>query len=110
MEPPNNGHVGDNNSAVLSFIERLSSLRSSKCTKTIGRVIFGTSNSVLCKEIYYTVSLKIFRGSTIRGSTVIIYLLLHIWFKASFVRTTICDLYAEMVQGRHFLMFGSTYS
>ena len=47
-EPLNKGHFGDNiNSAVLSFIERLSSFRGSKCTKTIGHVIFGTSNSVL---------------------------------------------------------------
>ena len=45
------------NSAVLSFVERLSSFRGSKCTKTIGHVIFGTSNSVLCREVYYTVSL-----------------------------------------------------
>ena len=58
VEPPNKGQVGDNiNSAVLSFIERLSSFRGSKCTKTIGHVIFGTSNSVLCREAYYTVSL-----------------------------------------------------
>ena len=58
VEPPNKGHVGDNiNSAVLSFIERLSSFRGSKCTKTIGHVIFGTSNSVLCREVYYTLSL-----------------------------------------------------
>ena len=58
MEPPNKGHIGDNiNSAVLSFIERLSSFRGSKCTKTIGHVIFGTSNSVFCREVYYTVSL-----------------------------------------------------
>ena len=50
---PNKGHVGDNiNSAVLSFIERLSSF---KYTKTMGHVIFGTSNSVLCREIYYSV-------------------------------------------------------
>ena len=38
-------------------MERLSSFRGSKCTKTIGHVIFGTSNSVLCREVYYTVSL-----------------------------------------------------
>ena len=59
MEPLNKGHIGDNiNSAVsLSFIERLSPFRGSKCTKTIGHVIFGTSNSVLCREVYYTVSL-----------------------------------------------------
>ena len=56
VEPPNKGHIGIN-SAVLSFIERLSSVRRSKCTKTIGHVIFGTSNSVLCREVYYTVSL-----------------------------------------------------
>ena len=56
MEPPNKGHVGDNNinSAVLSFIERLPSYRGSKCTKTIGNVNFGTSNSVLYRD---TVSL-----------------------------------------------------
>ena len=54
MESPNKGHVGDNiNSAVLSFMERLSSSRGSKCTETIGHVIFGTSNSVLCREVYY---------------------------------------------------------
>ena len=58
VEPPNKGHVGDNiNSAVLSFIERLSFFRCSKCTKTIGHVIFGTSNRVLYREVYYTVSL-----------------------------------------------------
>ena len=57
VEPLNKGHVGDNiYSAVLSFIERLSSFRGSKCTKTIGHVIFGTLNSVLCREVYYTVS------------------------------------------------------
>ena len=45
VESPNKGNVGDTiNSAVLSFIERLSSFRGSK---TIGHVIFGTSNSVL---------------------------------------------------------------
>ena len=38
VEPLNKGHVGDNvNSAVLSFVERLSSFRGSKCTKTIDR-------------------------------------------------------------------------
>ena len=64
MEPPNKGHVGDNiNSAVLSSIERLSSFRGSKCTKTIGNAIFGTSSSVLYREVY-------FGGSTIGGSTV----------------------------------------
>ena len=58
VEPPNKGHIGDDiNSAVLSFIERLSSFRGSKCAKSIGHVIFGTSNSVLCREVYYTVSL-----------------------------------------------------
>ena len=58
VEPPHKGHVGNNiNSAVLSFIERLSSFRGSKCTKTIGHVIFGISNSVHCREVYYIVSL-----------------------------------------------------
>ena len=43
VEPPNKGHVGDSiNSSVLPFIERLSSFRGSKCTKTIRHIIFGT--------------------------------------------------------------------
>ena len=57
VEPPNKGHVGDNNykfSCFVLYIERLSSFRG---TKTIGHVIFGTLNSVLCREVYYTVSL-----------------------------------------------------
>ena len=67
VEPLNKGHFGDNiNSAVLSFIERLSSFRGSNCTKTIGHVIFGTSNSVLCREAHC----PYFGGSTIGGSTV----------------------------------------
>ena len=58
VEPPNKGHVGDNiNSAVLSFIERLSSFRGSKCTKTMGRVIFLDLEQCPCREVYYTVSL-----------------------------------------------------
>ena len=58
VEPPNERHIGDNiNSAVLSFIERLSSFRGSQCIKTIGHVIFGTLSSALCREVYYTVSL-----------------------------------------------------
>ena len=53
VESLNKGHIGDNiNSVALSFIERLSSFRGS-----IGHIIFGTSNSVLCREVYYTVSL-----------------------------------------------------
>ena len=53
MEPPNKArHVGDNiNSAALSFIERLSSFKGSQCIETIGHVIFGTLNSVLCREV-----------------------------------------------------------
>ena len=51
MEPPNKGNIGDNiNSAVLSFIERLSYFRGSKCTKTHVIIIIGTSNSILCIE------------------------------------------------------------
>ena len=61
VEPPNKGHVGNNinsESAVLSFIEKLSSFRGSKCTKSIRRACnCGTSNSVLCREVYYAVSL-----------------------------------------------------
>ena len=56
VEPPNKGHVGDNiNSAVLSFIERLSSFRGSQMSYRENN--FGTSNSVLCREVYYIVSL-----------------------------------------------------
>ena len=37
MKPRNRGHVGDNiNSAVVFFVERLSSFGSSKCIRTIG--------------------------------------------------------------------------
>ena len=54
MEPPNKGHVGDNiNSAVLSFIERLSSFRGSQCIKTI-------------------IKCPYFGESTIRGSIVLL--------------------------------------
>ena len=42
VESPSKGHVGDiTNSALLSFIERLSSFRGFQCIKTIGKVIFG---------------------------------------------------------------------
>ena len=42
MEPPNKGHIGDNiNSAVVSFVERLSSFGGSKCIRTIGKQILG---------------------------------------------------------------------
>ena len=48
MEPPNKGHVEDDiNSGVLSFVERLSSFRGSKCIRTIGKTISGTSTCVL---------------------------------------------------------------
>ena len=58
VEPPNKGHIGDNiNSTVLSFVERLSSLRGSKCIRAIGSTIFGTSTRVLCREVFYTVPL-----------------------------------------------------
>ena len=56
VEPPNKGHVGDNiNSAVLSFVERLSS---SRRFRTMGKQIFGTLACVLCREVYYIVSLS----------------------------------------------------
>ena len=59
VEPPNKGHIGDNiNSAVLSFIEVL---------KPIGHVIFGTSNSILCREV-------IIQRPYFGGSTVYIYI------------------------------------
>ena len=36
---------------AVSFVERLSSFRGSQCIETIGRVICGTSSSVLCREV-----------------------------------------------------------
>ena len=56
VEPPT---YWDNiiNSAVLSFIERLSSFRGSKCTKTIGHVILGPQ-SVLCRGLLYVVPIS----------------------------------------------------
>ena len=85
VEPPNKGHVGDSiNSVVLSFIEGLSSSRGSKCTKTIGHVIFGTSNSVLCREVYYTVSL--FRRVHYRRFHCITYKVLEgCWVRSAFL-------------------------
>ena len=41
----------------LFFMKRLSSLGGAKCIWTIGRHYFGTSSCVLCREVYYTVSL-----------------------------------------------------
>ena len=47
VEPPNKGHIdlrrdSDINTAVLSFVERLSSFRGSQCVETIGRVILAS--------------------------------------------------------------------
>ena len=57
VEPPNNGHFGDNiNSAVVSFVERLSSRRRFKMS--IGKQIFGSLTCVLRREVYYTVFLR----------------------------------------------------
>ena len=36
---------------AVSFVERLSSFRGSQCIETIWRVIYGTSSSVLCREV-----------------------------------------------------------
>ena len=59
MEPPNKGHIRDNtNSAVVSFVELLSSFGGLKCITTIGKHIFGTFTSVLYREVYYIVSLS----------------------------------------------------
>ena len=60
VEPPNKGHFGDNiNSAVVSFVERLSSFGGSNaCIRTIGKTVVGTLTCVLCREVYYTVSLS----------------------------------------------------
>ena len=55
VEPPNKR---DNiNSAVVSFVERLSSFGGSKCSRTMGKQ-FGTLTCVLCREVYYIVSLR----------------------------------------------------
>ena len=60
VEPPNKGDFGDNiNSAVVSFVERLSSFGGSNaCIRTIGKTAVGTLTCVLCREVYYTVSLS----------------------------------------------------
>ena len=52
VEPLNKGHFG----TALFFVRRLSSLEGAKCIKTIGRMYFGTSSCVLCREAYCTVS------------------------------------------------------
>ena len=54
----NKGHfaIRDNiNSAVMSFAERLFSLRR---FKTIGKQNFGTLTCVLCREVYYIVPIS----------------------------------------------------
>ena len=69
MEPPNKGHFGDNiNSAVLSFVERLSSSRWFK--NYMETNFWDLALCPLYREVYYIVSLYL-RGSTIRGSTVL---------------------------------------
>ena len=69
MEPPNKGHVGDNiNSAVLFFIERLSSFRGSKCTKAIGHVILRPRTVSFVER--FIIQCPYFGGSTTGGSTV----------------------------------------
>ena len=51
VESPNKGHVGDNiNSAILSFLERLSSFGGSNYI----RQIFGTLDLCPFKEVYHT--------------------------------------------------------
>ena len=70
VEPPNKGHIGDNiNSAVVSFVEKLSSFGGSKCIRTIGKQVFGTLNCVLCIE-RSIILCPYLGGSTIGGSTV----------------------------------------
>ena len=75
VEPLDKRYIESNiNSAVLSFIERLSYFRGSQCYR---ERTFGTSSRVLCREVYYTVFLAISEGrptvggSTVGGSTVI---------------------------------------
>ena len=75
VEPLNKGHIGDNiNSAVVSFVERLSSLRRFKMYydyTCIGKQIscpvsFIERSIILCPYL---------GGSTIRGSTVFIIII-----------------------------------
>ena len=62
VEPPNKGHFGCNiNSDVVSFVERLSSLRR---FKKYWKQMFGTLTCVLCREVYYIVPLSI-GGTTV---------------------------------------------
>ena len=71
MEPLNKGHVEDNiNSAILSFIERLSSFRGSKCTKIIGHTILGLRTVSYVER--FIIQCPYFGGSTIGGSTVLL--------------------------------------
>ena len=59
VEPLNKGHIGDNiNSAVVSFVERLSSFGGSKCIRTTGKQFFGTLTYVLCREVLYRVPIS----------------------------------------------------
>ena len=70
VEPLNKGHFGDNiNSADVSFVERLSSLRRFKMYYNYREINFVTLTCVLCREVYYTVC-PYLGGSTIGGSTV----------------------------------------
>ena len=52
MEPLNKGHIEDDNSVILSFVERLSSFRCSQSIATVKSVVLVASRSVLCREVY----------------------------------------------------------
>ena len=59
VKPPNKEHLGNNiNSTVVSIVERLSFLGCSKCIKTLGKQIIREVESVLCREVYYIMSLS----------------------------------------------------
>ena len=48
VEPVNKGRFG---TTLLFFTRRLSSLEGPKCIRAIGRMYYGTSRCVLCREV-----------------------------------------------------------
>ena len=62
MEPPNEGHLGDNiNSAVVSFVERLSSFRGSRTTSRETN-FWDLDPCPLYREVYYQYCVSLLEG------------------------------------------------
>ena len=55
VEPPNKGHIGDNTIQLLTLVERLSSFRGFQYNRESD---LGILSNILCREVYYTVSLS----------------------------------------------------